>query len=670
MDDELSARYREQWTVTAGDGPDGEDAEIVLLAPRRGIAEALAPHRARLVAAGAPVRVIGVGATVREEWPAWLAGARRRVRMTELDAYLPRRQGPIVARLLPQIERWIDAVLGGVVAPLRASTVFWSAASQRLFQAHVDAWLFALGIAEAHPRAPVACSDGAWEVYRILRALRGEADAAPRGALALGKRLALAPAAAAAGAAAGLKRLRDFARERASRAKLDALRRGERGALPRRWIVVHPQWARMSRPVSDLVPALAKAAGERLGLLVLHSLEPGERVDNGRRAGAVLPTLDLPELREACDAFDQAVSAERWRDLARVLVDAAAASARATARALVTAPLVAEAGVTVRAELDLAHLAKLLTVDVLRVREAWHATRALLARRAIGPGHLLMYPHATTPHDGVGIRLFMERGATTMELVHGIIEIRTELGLCRTATTQKVYWTQSEARIVEALGLPQQCLGGYLPRTVPPSVGARPPSEELRVLVCSNYLTSEFGWSARAQAHYMAPLLREACAAAAAQRAVVRWRPHPADDPAYVRRLLGEFPGVERSTASLEDDLRWAHVMVSSLSSVIIEGLFYGVAVFVHQVPRYDESVWGMFERERLFGLGRSLAEALAPCAALVRAGDARGLEPERALRRRMFGAGEQPLPLGPLLFPRAAERAEPRRVATVGPER
>jgi hypothetical protein len=89
----------------------------------------------------------------------------------------------------------------------------------------------------------------------------------------------------------------------------------------------------------------------------------------------------------------------------------------------------------------------------------------------------------------------------------------------------------------------------------------------------------------------MQPFLVEAIASLDAVRGAspglsFRWRPHPADDPGIVGRVLEETPWLLRSEhAELVDDVDWADIVVTSVSSVFIEALFADLPVLLHVIP-------------------------------------------------------------------------------------
>jgi hypothetical protein len=652
--------FVESWTRALGPPVDGRE-RIVLVPPDAPLAEGWAACLRLLGDGRGPVRLVATGATVERHWPEWARAEVPGLVVTDIDGYIPTDKAPVIAELVPAFEAWLARVLDGVVPGARPEVVFWSSACERLFSPMCEAYQTAHGLATFHPFAEVTCVAPDWIGHRMLRALVGAAgDEAPRKPTA--RHAALL---AATGAAALASRARSFAAEAPSRAHLRALHASEppAGAQPRVWIAVVGSWPRACRSVTDGLPALARQRGERIGVLLQDSLATGLRTTAFStvfsRTDAILPTLAMPELAEVVAAVDQGVSAMSWDELARVFSDVLALWPRIAARAAATPLMLPVNGRLVAAELDPFKLAKLLTLDVLRAREAWHAAAGLASRRRFA-GATLAWSHENSPGDAVVDQRLQAAGATTIEICHGITELGQQLAHSASTTTVKALWTLPEAAALARHRPRQRCVGGYCPRPLPRTV-ARPPlgdGEPARLLIISNYMVSSWGLDPRTYEAYQRPILRAALEAQARWPLTLRWRPHPADDPEWVARIAGELPGLERSSGELDADLRWCHVLVSSVSSSNLEALFYDVPVFVHEIPAWDHTWLESYDRGRLFGREHTLVEQLAPCLELLRAGDPRLLAPEQGMRRRLFGATGVPRSPGELVWP-AAERGQ-----------
>jgi hypothetical protein len=631
----------EIWTVWPGVRAEGGREAIVVVPLFRPLEPGFARARA-LLDEGAAVRLVGQGVTMREHWPAWVSGVAQPLALTEIDVYLPRDKSRALLEIRPALEAWIDRVLERAVPGMRPTDVFWSSAAERMFRPLVSAWLIGSGLAAAHPRGAIECTEPEWLAMRICRERRGEAAGPARRE----PRWKTWGAYAGVAAAAVGQRLLEFARERPSRVKRARVRDGAAGR-PTVWIALSGGWPRSNRPVVEGVPPAARARGEPVAVLLQGSLAPGLRtgaLPTDVERGPVLPALDDPAVHDAA-AVDQGISVERWSDLARVIAAAAPASLSAAWRAF-REPL-AVTGLEV--ELPWLPLAKLVAVDVLRAREAARASEALLERRDF-QGATVLFPHATAVNDRVVDQRLQGAGATTVELVHGGLgEASIHLTSARTGTRVKVFWSRYEAEVLGPLEPGQRCVGGFLPRPLgEPSAPRWPePGAPVPVLLASSYLPSGWGIDPRIVEHYQEPFLREALAVPGVK---LRWRPHPADDPVRIDRLCRRFPALERSVGTLEEDLAWARVLVTSVSSIIIEALFAGLPVFVHEVPFWEASVYGAFDEARRFGGRRRLVELLGPCLLGLARRDAEALAPEARARERLFGPSQRPWPAAELL--------------------
>src|SRR5262249_33180035 len=143
-------------------------------------------------------------------------------------------------------------------------------------------------------------------------------------------------------------------------------------------------------------------------------------------------------------------------------------------------------GRAVPVELDPFRLAKLLTVDVLRAREAFRATAALRARRSVA-GTTVLWAHENSPGDVVVDQRLQAAGATTVELVHAITEIGQQLCQSVSSTTVKAMWSYPEAETLASYRPRQRLEGGFFPRPMPRPIERAPLSRDqpIPVLIAS-----------------------------------------------------------------------------------------------------------------------------------------------------------------------------------------
>src|SRR6185436_6420066 len=110
-------------------------------------------------------------------------------------------------------------------------------------------------------------------------------------------------------------------------------------------------------------------------------------------------------------------------------------------------------------------------------------------------------------------------------------------------------------------------------------------------------------------------------------------------------RAMRAARDVERSRAALlEEDVAWADVVVSSLSTSIIEALFADVPVFVHVTPDFrDVPATSFLDPQRTFFRASELAPRLDACLRALANGDPEARAPEARARESLFGPGGAP---------------------------
>jgi hypothetical protein len=316
----------------------------------------------------------------------------------------------------------------------------------------------------------------------------------------------------------------------------------------------------------------------------------------------------------------------------------------------------------------LPQLARSATIDVLRARETRRAARALASRYDFR-GARIVWPHASLVNVAVPDVELQRAGAITHELVHGALaEAIDHLTFERTASTVKILWTELEATCLAAYEPDQQQRGGYVPRPLPPR---RPPrqrsaDEPIRILVLSNYLSTPPGLDSMPFLCYQPALMHavEVATRACRRPLELRWRPHPSDDPTLVAETarqhvaLGLVVSHGSGAPLLADDLSWADVLITSVSTSIVEALAHPIPILVHDIPSFETlGILGAVAEQRRFRNATELETRLPAC--LDALGGAEALAPEAALRRRLFGPTGEPRSLRELFWPPSSGEAE-----------
>jgi hypothetical protein len=660
----LTLPDRALWSV-GGHAPGAGGREIVVLVPPwADPAEGL--ERARVLLSADPVvavRVVARGATVRRDWPSWVEAALGRLALTELDAYSPCDKTPVAQEVLREGAAWVERLFDGVLPGLPASRALFPTVCNRILQPLIDAWPLARGLAHHHGTDEILCTQPDWPGLEPLAALvtaSGGRVRLPEEPWRVPWRVRLCAWVLAGAAAALFRRVREFWQERPSRSHLRALRaRLAPLPPPRVWLGVIGDWPWSSRHVLDgLLPAL-RERDDRVGILLQGTLQPGLRPGSAadvRTAGPIFPSLDHPLLAGRLAAVDQCVSVEDAARLGRSLAASTLEVLRVLGRLLAQGPRLRFGPAGISLDRRLPDLAKLATIDVYRAREALEATGALLARRSLS-GATVIWSHASQANFAVPDVAVQQEGATTIDLVHGgLADYVDHLGKDRTACTVKALWTVAEARGLAPYLPGQRCVGSFVPRRPPAPQIVRPAHDPVRLLCLTNYVngyTLGYGRGRLSLECWQVAFFQalEEAIAALSVPCEVRWRPHPADVRSAVQANLERLPWVRLADGTLHENLAWADVVLTSVSSIIVEALAFPRPLFVQYAPLWDFDVAaGPFDPERRFQNGSELGPRLSRCIQALRAGDAAAFAPEALLRERLFGAARSPRPLADLL--------------------
>jgi len=160
-----------------------------------------------------------------------------------------------------------------------------------------------------------------------------------------------------------------------------------------------------------------------------------------------------------------------------------------------------------------------------------------------------------------------------------------------------------------------------------------------------------------------------------ADRYTFRWRPHPADSPSLIARCAVGLPAEVSLGRPIAEDLAWADVVVSTLSTAVLEALLLDLPVLIHVTPDFEGlPIAAPFSPKRSFCLAADGVEKLD--AVVRQLADPDLLRPERATRSVLFGASQEPRrlaaaitrlpPLPRTLAARAGEAPNPQQLFTL----
>jgi hypothetical protein len=627
----------ERYSVTPADlAPAVEDVVVLVPPPSVGRAkgdEVRPLERAweivrEMVRQGRKVRLIAHGATVRSCWPEWVTSAAG-LTLSELGAY---RSSDFVAATRPlakAISRWLDDTFEEVAPGLDSGRIFFGSAASRFLQPLFDAVPYIEGLRAATVGRELICVDQGWLGASAL-GLKDDRRLRP----GWGAHVYLAIVWALARAALG--QIRNYSRCAPSRARLRALRSpGLR--RPTLWLALVPDWVRINRHVIERVALPAMAAGHKVGLLLCTTLLPGERRDGsmGRRSASDL----WPGVTPLHSFFDripveQVASPPRGVALARVIIAGAVKSLGVARRLRIAGRYVNFAGIRVDLLDHLGELARLATTDLLQALAANEAFRVTRSRYDFAGADVVFASLSLTEACTSDV-LLQGAGARTIDFKHGSGG-ESWFGQTETTAAVAAVWTATDAWTCRSLG--QEAV--LLPPLRAASTG-EPRREAERILVVSNYVHE--GWAA--SAFPLEPFQLELIDAVSeldhtrTGKFRFRWRPHPDDHEPAIKRALARAPHLELSRGTtLQSDLDWADIVISSPSSTVAEVLAANRPLFLHVPPAFEIlPEVDAIDPVRRFFYARDLPSRVLPLITAMQVDLHASLAPEGRARERLF---------------------------------
>jgi hypothetical protein len=121
-----------------------------------------------------------------------------------------------------------------------------------------------------------------------------------------------------------------------------------------------------------------------------------------------------------------------------------------------------------------------------------------------------------------------------------------------------------------------------------------------------------------------------------------RWRPHPSDDRDAIERARSTVDGLELSpNRDAEQDLEWADIVITSVSSMIPQILMLGLPLFVHVPPALEElQDVQAISPERRFFYAEDLVQEFKQLVELIETGAVPPLAPEKQAAARFLAPG------------------------------
>jgi hypothetical protein len=609
--------------------------DIVIVPPEADGSAGFARAR-ELLGEGRDVRLVATAATVEATWPEWVKGTRRLL-LTELGAYRAETSIAATADLREAVRAWTAHVFEGVVPGLPAARVFYASSATRVFQPMFDARLVTRMLVACHPGARFHHVNTSWAGVDQVgnRARRPSRSFAPK----------LIASSGAALAGTVVDQIRHFKAARASVRALRTKRRSPASAAPSIWAGVIPDFIRASHHVVDSVLTPELADERAVGVLLFSSLRAGVRHDSKLRESVgdhLWPALDGVPLSRC--VIEQCVGPETPTELARDLLTAVWQSCRVVSR-MVRSPILRFGNSSAELTPHVWGMAKLATLDVARAISAQRATERVVRLHDLAGATVVMA--ASGPADCAAADLTLQRaGARTIELVHGTGGNEWQGAGESPAASARGVWSFADAAM--NAGVDQELIVAGMPRRVFPR--DRGEARATQVLLLTNYMHRD---SLRAGRLPYEPFLREALGVVPLLRGrwpdrfSFMWRPHPADtEDAVERARTWMDPSIVVSrNRGYPEDIAWAHIVIASVSTTVVESLFADIPVFVHMLPEQSVAMYYVDPSRRFFR-ANDLPSKFDACVRALDVGDDAALAPERRSRTALFGTSGAPTSL------------------------
>lgn len=645
----LASKIR-QFTVRPAGGPISIlDEEVVVLAQLDApLAEAFETAR-ELLASGTAVRVIGPGVTLKRHWPAWAVGAQR-LTLTEWGAFHYMTQAEATRALQDDFQQWMTGLAGDLFDGLPGERVMFASGCVRFLHRFIVIYPIVRGLADTFPRATFYCvgrtSAGAVLLEQFLRASGGRVVGTDRHctSLRLPWRVRILGLGAVGIVGALARQVQAFIAATPSRRRISELRNRAIGSTEA-WVALVPDWYRANHHLLDAFALPEVEKGSTLGVLLVGSLASGMRNESNLKiheSNDLWPGLG--RLRDKLDRcpVEQAVMPETIAGFVHAATRAVWRSSRMLWR-LSQSPQLSKPTICVDLTSRAWRVAAWATMDVVRATLAEAALHDAHARRSFSKSTVIMLASGAAELAIVDLTL-QKVGAYTVDHPHGGGGDNWSGGATAQSSVRCV-WTNADVRTIAALGHNSIVTGMPVRLRLPPREGP-----VRRVLIMSCYAHRDARLDGIALEHFQPELLAlvPRLRALGHNDLVFRWRPHPADNENAIQQALASIDRLELSRGrTLEEDTAWADVIVTIVSSTMLETMFVGAPIFVHALPQY----WGIpttdfFDPERLFFYAEDGVRAIDNLLREHPYGGAQALEPERRAQRALFGEAGCPVPM------------------------
>lgn len=596
-----------------------------------------------IASAGRSVRLVAHGCTLPLSQPGWVK-AQTNLSLCELGQY--RLGDPIqqTRELSSSIRYWLDSIFAPAAGRRQASRIFYGSLAGRVLQPLFDAIPYAHGLAAAYPGGNFIITDNAWPGTHILQSLiepTGGRVISPLPQRVRGWRLRFTIAFLFTFLRAITGQLKNYALSKKARVFLTKHSSGDK-PKPKIWLALVPNWERVNRHVIDRIALPLLERKIPFGIVCITTLAMGERTQARKEQR---PTSDLPwpvldDLKPHIKQIplEQLVRPYSPLRFLSALCIGCVASFRIGWRLFWHGPSLAFG--PYRAELDMhcRPISALATVDVLPVAMAKEALSELSERTSF-TGCKVVFSSVGVADSAAADHALRQSGATTINFVHGALGDGW-YGQTENCSDYMMVWTHTDV----ANGVSQGASTLFSPPDLT-FVSRKDSRTASNILFLTNYLHND--WTA---AHYpLEPFLLEMLRS---QKLIeqehpglfrFRWRPHPSDVKPEIERVASQYPAFELSQQkSLDEDLLWADIVITSPSTAILNALAADLPVFVHCPPaQRNLSEMRALAGERKFYYATELTSSFSDLVNALSEDRAAAIAPDREFYKSLVGSRE-----------------------------
>ena len=589
---------------------------------------------------GQAVHLVGHGVTlqhVRPEWVSSHSGAK--FILTELGAYVSEAfVTPWNLALRNAVRKWLGQCFKKAASELEAEEIFLSSVINRFLCLDNDPSRYT-SMVKIHADSEFIFTDPYWEgawIHQTLEKRTSRAGCLWAQILFATKIFFLLPIYSCA---AIFRILKNYLGSKQGVRKIAIRREATQKKKPEAWFVLAANNKRINAQlVKHIIHGLPKA----MGLFLSGDLRMLIQKDSDLKSAKSDIFLEgLGDLLKHLEHFslDQIVWPDSITSIFWCIYQCWVIQIKSVIAVIKQGPFL-ELGEGVRINFNhyMPQILRILSIDLLSAQIGYETARLIFKRQEL-EGIPVVFASANSPELSTFCWYLAQKGAHCVEHLHGTHAAASE------ASPIKFRWDQSERETSRLLG--EKVIFAGTPPLLDIKRLDRSLHEPVRILFLSNYVHRDSVTQGRYPAFCFQEEMLGTIPLIQTQlfSSQLRWRPHPADSREAVYKTSEKYKTLNLSlTGTIEKDLNWADIVISSLSTSISQALLMGLPVFVHLIPDFQGSYQTCFiSSKRIFFRSNELAPKIIEFLEhyLYRKNEA--FQPEREARVALFGVLERP---------------------------